>query len=699
MYPTGDSDPFSRKLLLEFTLAADIGVPGGKQPHVLNKATHLRYGIAGDLHLARFKPRPPEDGAGAPAGPGGPPPPDTGAGASLKGRVELKGTASAGMGVCNSTSGLAVVHAKRAARHLRTSIGTVGLRSEAWRLGAEARAGHEEPSGAQPSGGPPQSPGGPSRMSFTRGAPVPPSLNGVDFVPRQGRRVGGPGGSPPFDLTPQAAGRPKEGRIETVGAVTVEPDGRIWLVARFDANGNKTYGFPEHVLPSDISRLRALGLSVTDLTGLVVKPLVYLKSYDNDTTFAHYFVCQRTGGSPANMADEVAELALVTMAEATILLESLRDRKILADFQESRVPRQGRPVAGHWLGSMAYQPRRDDPRAVQTYVTRTAFNLQHKEYPRLVARARVFERWFPAEERMLQRTADNLRAEHRESPEMRQSTWMVHAMHGALSSLDISDEWKERIAGAYRSHRDQGYTGFRVLPDRRALPVLTREARDAVAMMVIGERGPMSVAQISLAAEITYAGFAIATDVVKAPDWLELKARHLRALRADGSHPTRSKYGIDITTDPTARVLEEMDLPVMTGLSGIASAVTLAHLHAAGERRWAAPGLGTEEAKAVMARLILLTIRDGRLPTYVRDQISTILGDPRARSVPLSRVQTHTYAEVNAALHLTFLRKTPADRDALVAIARRTREEMMRYMPPAGPAGLGGTAPRPREPH
>lgn len=696
MYPTGDTDPFSRKLLLEFTLAADIGLPGGKQPHILNKATSLRYQVANDLSLVRLKPRPPEDGAGVPVQPPAPSPPDVGAGAGLKGRVELKGTASAGPGVCNSSSGLAVVHARRA----RRSVGTVSLRGQAWRVGTEARAGHEEPSGAEPPGGTSQGPAGPSRTSFTRGTPIPPSLNGVDFVPRQIGRLGGPGGLPPIDLTPQAADGPKDGRTETVGAVMVEPDGRVWLVARLDGSGGKTYGFPEHVLPPGMSRLRALGLSVTQLTGLVAKPRVYLKSYDNDTTFAHMFVCERTGGSPADMADELAELALVTIAEATILLENPRDRRILADLQESRAPRQGRPVAGHWLGSMPYQPQRADPQAVRTYVTRTAFNIQHRDFPQLVRRAQVFERWFPAEERMLQRTTDNLRAQGKETPEMRQSTWMVHAMHGALSSLDISEEWKERIASAYRSHRDQGYTGFRVLPDRRALPVLTREARDAVAMMVSGERGPMSVAHLRLAAEITYAGFAIATDVVKAPDWLELKARHLRALRADGSHPTRSKYGIDITADPTARVLEEMELPVMTGLSGIASAVTLAHLHAAGESRWAAPGLDSDEAKAVMARLILLTLRDGRLPTYVRDQISTILGDPRARRVPLSRVQTHTYAEVNVALHLTFLRKTPEDRDALVDIARRTRGEMMRYMPPAGPAGLGGAAaPHPRKPH
>ena len=159
--------------------------------------------------------------------------------------------------------------------------------------------------------------------------PLPASLNGIPMVPWGAADAGSEvwdrlasGCSfedPPFD--------PK-GMKAASGAVVVESDGQVWLVAPTNAYGGYKATFPKGT--SNGRDLRATAIKeVFEESGLQVELSAFLVDVSKSVSRTRYYLAHRTGGSPAAMGWESQAVHLAPLSHLKELLNSPNDMPIL----------------------------------------------------------------------------------------------------------------------------------------------------------------------------------------------------------------------------------------------------------------------------------------------------------------------------------------------------------------------------------
>lgn len=129
---------------------------------------------------------------------------------------------------------------------------------------------------------------------------------------------------PPFVLPP--------GMRAAAGAVVVEPDGRLWLVAPSNAFGGYTATFPKGRAEPGLS-LQATAIRETwEESGLHVVLTAWLGDFRRTQTYTRFYVARRIGGHPGAMGWESQAVHLAPPAQARALLNRSTDHAVLDAF-------------------------------------------------------------------------------------------------------------------------------------------------------------------------------------------------------------------------------------------------------------------------------------------------------------------------------------------------------------------------------
>ena len=155
--------------------------------------------------------------------------------------------------------------------------------------------------------------------------PLPALLNGIALA-------GGPsatGGDDPehFDEPPF---EPPAGLAPAAGVVTLEPDGRVWLVAPTNGYGGYKVTFPKGKLEPGLDLRTAARKEAREECGLRVTLMGFLVDVPRSTSHTRYYLARRSGGTPADMGWESQAVWLVPRLRLAEVATHANDRPLLA---------------------------------------------------------------------------------------------------------------------------------------------------------------------------------------------------------------------------------------------------------------------------------------------------------------------------------------------------------------------------------
>ncbi|MFM7707725.1 MAG: NUDIX hydrolase [Gammaproteobacteria bacterium] len=165
------------------------------------------------------------------------------------------------------------------------------------------------------------------------------TLNGVAFARWVGPAAwaehasisgAGAGGSSfddhPFDEPPF---EPPSSLAPAAGVVTLEPDGRAWLVAPTNGYGGYKLTFPKGKLDGLDRRVSACK-EAWEESGLQVELTRFLADVPRSTSYTRYYLARRIGGTPADMGWESQAVWLVPGTQLASVASHPNDRPLLA---------------------------------------------------------------------------------------------------------------------------------------------------------------------------------------------------------------------------------------------------------------------------------------------------------------------------------------------------------------------------------
>ena len=118
------------------------------------------------------------------------------------------------------------------------------------------------------------------------------------------------------------------GKKPAAGVVTIEPDGRVWVVAPTNAFGGYRHTFPKGKLDGLSPRASAIKEAFEE-SGLQVELTGYLCDSVRSTSVTRYYTARRIGGSPAAMGWESQAVMLVPISELRGITSHPNDAPIL----------------------------------------------------------------------------------------------------------------------------------------------------------------------------------------------------------------------------------------------------------------------------------------------------------------------------------------------------------------------------------
>lgn len=209
-------------------------------------------------------------------------------------------------------------------------------------------------------------------------------------------------------------------------------------------------------------------------------------------------------------------------------------------------------------------------------------------------------------------------------------------------------------------------------------------------MVLSGVEGPVAPADAQLGIVLNVAGKLMGakldSDEAKRRTHLYMKRPKPNRQQTDLNHP----LGMDLSQDTTARVFDELGLPVRTGLSGTSADAVLQARYLATHfgDSWIAPDLTDEQAKMAMIDLNMVDQRTGATPEVVQEVINKTraeLGEPPL-FVPESTVFTHSYAEIYAGV-VVGIEGVRGDNEAVIRRAALEAKQKLDAYPPPPSAG------------
>lgn len=127
---------------------------------------------------------------------------------------------------------------------------------------------------------------------------------------------------PPFE--------PPAGLAPAAGVVTLEPDGRVWLVAPTNGYGGYKVTFPKGKLEPGLGHRASARKEAWEECGLRVALTGFLADVPRSTSHTRYYLARRIGGTPADMGWESQAVWLVPRPRLAEVLTHANDRPLLA---------------------------------------------------------------------------------------------------------------------------------------------------------------------------------------------------------------------------------------------------------------------------------------------------------------------------------------------------------------------------------
>ena len=119
------------------------------------------------------------------------------------------------------------------------------------------------------------------------------------------------------------------GMRAAAGAVVVEPDGRVWLVAPSNGFAGYQVTFPKGRVDKGATLQATAIKEVWEESGLLVKLTGYLGDFVRTETYTRFFIARRVGGTPCDMGWESQAVHLAPVSKAYGLLNRSTDRDVL----------------------------------------------------------------------------------------------------------------------------------------------------------------------------------------------------------------------------------------------------------------------------------------------------------------------------------------------------------------------------------
>ena len=114
------------------------------------------------------------------------------------------------------------------------------------------------------------------------------------------------------------------------GVVTVEPDGRIWLVSPTNQYGGYETTLPKGKLEGSKLTLQANAIKEAfEESGLMVRLTAYLGDFKRTTSMTRLYLGERLGGNPSDMGWESQAVRLVPLAQLQFWLTAPADKPVL----------------------------------------------------------------------------------------------------------------------------------------------------------------------------------------------------------------------------------------------------------------------------------------------------------------------------------------------------------------------------------
>jgi len=156
------------------------------------------------------------------------------------------------------------------------------------------------------------------------GGALPAQLNGVPFAPcaLPGAIAVPAVDEPPFVLP--------SGFKAAAGAVILEPDGRVWLVAPTNGYGGYAATFPKGRVDPGAGLAATAVREAWEEAGLVVAIDGFLLDLRRTQTYTRYYLARRVGGSPAAMGWETQAVHLAPVALLETVAAHANDVAIIA---------------------------------------------------------------------------------------------------------------------------------------------------------------------------------------------------------------------------------------------------------------------------------------------------------------------------------------------------------------------------------
>jgi 8-oxo-dGTP pyrophosphatase MutT (NUDIX family) len=166
----------------------------------------------------------------------------------------------------------------------------------------------------------------PARMAtVVPGGAMPAAMNGVPFAPAFLPLVDTPIEEPPYTLPP--------GMRAAAGAVVVEDDGRVWLVAPTNGFGGYAATFPKGRVDGHLDLQATAVREVFEESGLAVELVAFLADVPRTQTFTRYYAARRAGGDPARMGWETQAVHLVPAGRLPEVAVHANDVAVIAALQ------------------------------------------------------------------------------------------------------------------------------------------------------------------------------------------------------------------------------------------------------------------------------------------------------------------------------------------------------------------------------
>jgi hypothetical protein len=328
-----------------------------------------------------------------------------------------------------------------------------------------------------------------------------------------------------------------------------------------------------------------------------------------------------------------------------------------------------------------YRVDEHTPAIVREFLSQSLSNNSYDSEEQLTARAENYLAYIEAEQKLTGSAHSSLR--DIQSPVFKQSAWLCHLERGV---------WQQSKPSLERLNRKQpGNEAAGTAQAGPALPYarpwpwsLSPVSASTVSMMVKGEAGPFTLEQARTGFETVQEGVLLGSKLF--PERKAYRAEHRHDAQRNGTHPTKTPEGTDLSQDEGTRIRDAFKVPVMTGTSGSSSDVALAARYGAQRAGlpWMAPGLDLDTAKTAMVDLALQFFRtEASSPTVFlaskMNEIRSKVGLP-AKEVEAHQVFSHSYAEIHAGINLTLESIPPADpqavEQALTQLTRKAKERL-----------------------